>query len=258
MSSHPALDAVRVGCVQYLNSKPLIYGWDGPVHFDHPSSLARDLARGALDVALVPVYELFARPGYRIVDGVSISSFGPVLSVFLAYQGELLDVKSVALDPASLTSSHLVRCLLAEYHGLTPDYNTSSCDPGAAKLLIGNQAIDFRNAHGAAYRYLDLGEEWTLRTGLPFVFALWLIRPGLPDAEAIAESLRSIQRDGVAHIAEIAQDQSGRDPEFCRRYLRDCIRFELGEAEKAGLRKFNELLFKHGFVSTPEIPCVFV
>ncbi len=79
MSSHPALDAVRVGCVQYLNSKPLIYGWDGPVHFDHPSSLARDLARGALDVALVPVYELFARPGYRIVDGVSISSFGPVL-----------------------------------------------------------------------------------------------------------------------------------------------------------------------------------
>ena len=251
MSSHPELDAVRVGCVKYLNAQPLIYQWDGAVHFDHPSNLALALSRGALDVALVPVYELFSRPGYRIVDGVSISSFGPVLSVFLAYRGELRDVKTVALDPASLTSSHLVRCILAEYYGMTPAYIGACAETGAARLLIGNQALDFRQKHGPEFRYLDLGEEWTLRTGLPFVFALWLIRPEVPNPDAVARGFRCIKREGVAHIREIAESQSGRDPEFCVHYLRDCVRYDFGEPERAGLSEFNALLFKHGFASSP-------
>ena len=44
-------EGLRVGCVQYLNAQPLIYGWQGPVIFDHPSSLCRQLAAGELDVA---------------------------------------------------------------------------------------------------------------------------------------------------------------------------------------------------------------
>ena len=31
----------------------LIHGWEGPVQFDHPSALCRQLAAGALDVSLV-------------------------------------------------------------------------------------------------------------------------------------------------------------------------------------------------------------
>ena len=122
-------------------------------------------------------------------------------------------------------------------------------EPGAARLLIGNQALDFRRKHGSEFRYLDLGEEWTLRTGLPFVFALWLMRPQIPNPKAVAECLRSIMREGVAHIAQIAQNE--RDPDFSAHYLRDCIRYEFGEPERAGLTAFNALLFKHGFTGSP-------
>ncbi len=53
---------LRVGAVNYLNTKPLIYGWDriapqAELVLDYPSRLADDLAAGRLDVALIPSIE---------------------------------------------------------------------------------------------------------------------------------------------------------------------------------------------------------
>lgn len=245
MSSHAALHGIKIGCVQYLNAKPLIHGYDGRVVFDHPSRLAEALSNGQLDVALVPVYEMFGRGGYKAVDGVSISSFGSVFSVFLAYRGELRELREVSLDPASLTSSHLLRCILREYHGIQPAVVPDA--KSGARLLIGNQAIAFRQRHRDDYHFLDLGEEWTKQTSLPFVFALWLIRPEVQNPEAVAEALRVLKRGGLTHLDQIALEEAGLDPHFCERYLRRHIRYDLGELEKRGIAKFHELLLKHGF-----------
>src|SRR4030095_11618635 len=89
----PTLRGLRLGCVKYLNSRPLIHAYDGPVVFDHPSALARMLAAGQLDTALVPLFETLRTPRYWLVDGVAVASDGPVYSVFLAYRGELRDVR---------------------------------------------------------------------------------------------------------------------------------------------------------------------
>ncbi|MEA3209671.1 MAG: chorismate dehydratase [Chthoniobacter sp.] len=257
MRRYPALAAVRVGCVQYLNSKPLIHGCDLPVIFDHPAGLARDLARGALDVALVPVFEALRSPGWLAVDDVAIACDGPVFSVFLAHRGPLSDVRTIALDPASLTSVHLLQVLLAEYHRAHPVCVPLGSDADAL-LLIGNQAIDFRTGDRGAHQFLDLGEEWRRCTGLPFVFALWLMRGGLENAAAIADELRAIQRDGLAHLPEIVRADTTHDPAFSMRYLTEHIRFHCGEREKAGIAKFRELLTKHRFIGTDGEPLLFV
>src|SRR3954463_2070802 len=110
---------LRIGCVKYLNARPLIHGGEGDVDFDHPSALCNKLAAGKLDVALVSSFEFLRNPIYRIVDDVSIASEGPVYSVVLAHRGELSDIHEIELDPASQTSVNLLRCLLAE-RGLTP------------------------------------------------------------------------------------------------------------------------------------------
>ena len=245
MIRYPALAAVRVGCVQYLNSKPLIYGCDAPVVFDHPSGLARDLASGALDVALVPVFEALRDPPWLAVDDVAIACDGPVFSVFLAHRGPLAEVRRIALDPASLTSVHLLKVLLAEYHGLHPAFDTDA----DARLLIGNQAIDFRAANPDGWRLLDLGEEWRRCTDLPFVFALWLMRPDLPNVPAIAAELRAIKHDGLAHLAEIVRDDPAHDPATSTRYLTQHIRFACGPREKAGLETYRALLEKHRLIA---------
>src|SRR3954463_7303401 len=110
---------LRIGCVKYLNARPLIHGGEGDVDFDHPSALCNKLAAGKLDVALVSSFEYLRNPLYRIVDDVSIASDGPVYSVILAHRGELSDIQEIQLDPASQASVNLLRCLLAEQR-LTP------------------------------------------------------------------------------------------------------------------------------------------
>src|SRR5260370_561952 len=105
---------LRIGCVKYLNARPLIHGWVGAVDFDHPAALFPKLERGNLDVALVSSLEFCRRPLYLIVDGISISSRGPVYSVIVAHRAELQAVRQIELDPASETSVALLKCLLAE------------------------------------------------------------------------------------------------------------------------------------------------
>lgn len=251
---YEALRGLRVGCVAYLNSRPLIEPYDGPVVLDHPSVLAAKLVRGELDIALVPVFEALRHPEFSIVDGVSISARGPVWSVFAAHRGPLSGIRTVRLDPASLTSANLCRVIFAEWGRSVPQYVTDTAGeecgallpPETARVLIGNQAIAFRLRHRASCEYLDFGEEWNRRTGLPFVFAVWLMRPEAPRQPEAAQALREIARRGKGAVAEIVRRHREFPAEFATCYLTEHIRFELGLEEKRGIARFRELLWKHG------------
>ena len=246
------LNSLRIGCVKYLNARPLIRGWPGEVEFDHPSALCQRLAEGQLDVALVSSFEFLRNPIYRIVDDVSISSDGPVYSVVVAHRGEFSDIEEIELDPASTTAVNLLRCLLAEL-GLTPRLvgsSSESAESSRARLIIGDQAIRFRQNHADAFQFWDLGEQWKKLTGLPFVYALWLIRPEIPDANSIAQRLRELRDENLADIEVIVSDAADNKQkltaEFLVRYYNEHLRFGFGTREKQGLQTFADLCGKHG------------
>jgi chorismate dehydratase len=234
---------LRVGCVKYLNARPLIHGWHDDVVFDHPVALCRRLAHGDLDLALVSSFEFLRNPIYRIVDGVSLSSHGPVYSVVVAHRGEISQVEEVELDPAAETSISLLRCLLAEQK-LTPRLVARSRSPRAGYLLIGDQAITFRHQQGVEFRYWDLGEQWKRIVDLPFVYALWLIRPEVSDAKTIADRLRALRDKNLANIDELIAPEKEFGRAFCRRYYRDYLRFSFADREKRGLQTFASLCTK--------------
>jgi len=254
--SKSPLYSLRVGCVQYLNSKPLIHGYTGSITLEHPSSLARDLGNGQLDAALVPTFEVLDHPHYALVDNVAIASDGPVYSVLLAYRGPIRMIKSVKLDPASRTSQNLVRVILAEFHDTHPDFGAE----GEAELIIGNQAIEFRELHekDTDLQILDLGEEWKRCTRLPFVYALWALRPDLENLCEIAGAFRALKENGIANLeAVIAEDNTG-TPEFRRRYLTEHIRFGLQDEEKRGIARYRQLLVKYGLIETTVSALIFI
>jgi len=90
--------------------------------------------------------------------------------------------------------------------------------------------------------FLDLGTEWKAFTGRPFVYALWAHRPGHPKAKEIASTLRAAKGRGTAAIPAIAKREAkrlGLTPRFCRTYLTEYITFDLGPAERAGLKLFG-------------------
>jgi chorismate dehydratase len=249
------LNSLRVGCVKYLNARPLIRGWPGNVEFDNPSALCQRLANHQLEVALVSSFEFLRNPIYRIVDEVSISSDGPVYSVVVAHRGAVSDIAEIELDPASTTAVNLLRCLIGEL-GLTPRLTSSTPDSAGschARLVIGDRAIRFRQSHAGELRFWDLGEQWKELTGLPFVFALWLIRPEVPDATSIAQRLRGLRDENLADIelvvSEAATDAAdGKQeitPQFLDRYYNEYLRFGFGVLEKKALQTFADLCSKH-------------
>jgi len=262
-----ALNSLRIGCVKYLNARPLIHGWEGDVDFDHPSALCNKLAAGKLDVALVSSFEFLRNPIYRIVDGVSISSDGPVYSVVVAHRGEIAHIDQIELDPASETSANLLNCLIAEL-GLPSRLvrRSTAAWPGAAelktdrraRLLIGDQAVRFRHDYANEFSFWDLGEQWQKSVGLPFVYALWLIRPEVGDPEQIANRLRNLRDGNLANLDDLIAElvagvaDSGPQKEFTReflsRYYGKHLRFSLGEKEKEGLRIFANLCTKHSLL----------
>jgi len=249
---------LRVGCVKYLNARPLIHGWPGQVTFDHPAALCTKLAQGDLDVALVSSFEFLRNPIYRIVDGISISSDGPVYSVIVAHHGDISEIKEIDLDPASETSVNLLRCLLAESK-LDPHLvarSTSTSSPTRtrrARLLIGDQAIRFRQEHGPEFKFWDLGEEWKKLVDLPFVYALWLVRTKVAEPTTLAGRLRAIGHENLNKIDKLIAGEEEFDREFCARYYREHLRFTFGEKEKEGLREFQRLCQKHALLPEREI-----
>src|SRR4051812_5791352 len=108
---------LRIGAVEYLNTKPLIHDLErlapqADLVLDLPSRLADQLAAGELDVGLIPVVEVFRGPGYSVLPDIAIGSAGPVLSVTVFSRVPWKQIRTLALDEGSRTSAALVEVLL--------------------------------------------------------------------------------------------------------------------------------------------------
>ena len=242
-----SLHPFRVGSVRYLNAVPLTRGLEEEIHFDVPSKLAAMLQRDELDAALVSVTEVLFHDRYDVLDGVAIASLGEVKSVLLAHRKPIEEVREVFCDPASLTSVNLLKVLLAE-RGLKPEFkpleNYAAAHEKDFVLLIGDPALDFLFAPHA-HEILDLGAAWFELTKLPFVYAVWALRRGIPNAE-LRRHLTEAKAFGLDTLEHIIASRTEYTPEFRQDYLGWHIHFHLGTDEKRGLKKFIELLRKHG------------
>jgi len=250
--------AKRIGSVPYLNSAPLTYGLENETEFLPPSQLAKRLRAGEFAAGLVSLTEVLYHDLYDILDGVAVASDGPVKSVFLAHEKPLVETEIIFCDTASLSSVNLLKVILA-HHGLSPRLepfgNYAQAANQEAVLLIGNPGIEFlRQTH--KHQILDLGQAWRDATGLPFVFAVWAIRRDHDDP-GLGQKLLQAQRDGQEHLDEIIANHDDFDLELRDSYLREHIRFELGEPEKQGIAEFvrrlrtvaSEPIFDPRFVS---------
>ncbi|HJO09304.1 MAG TPA: menaquinone biosynthesis protein [Verrucomicrobiota bacterium] len=233
----------RIGSVPYLNAAPLTCGIESETEFMPPSSLAKCLRAGELAAGLLSLTEALFNDLYDILDGVAVASDGPVKSVFVAHKTPLDQVETIHCDTASLSSVSLLKVILAK-RGLSPRIEPFGDYPRAvehdAVLLIGNPGLDFlRVPH--EHKIFDLGQAWKDDTGLPFVYAVWIIRRDRRPA-GLGRTLLQAKQDGLAKLDEIIATRSEFDPELRASYLREHIRFDLGEREKQGIARFIEEL----------------
>jgi chorismate dehydratase len=256
---------IRLGAVSYLNTRPLVYGLEAQsnrfdVRFDVPAKCAELLHANAVDLGLIPSIEY---PGhdYRIVPGLSIASDGPVASVAIFSKVTVENVRSIALDTSSRTSVALLHVLCARWFEIEPRFTSTppdldrmlaECD---AALVIGDNAL-FTDYDALGVEKIDLGEEWTGMTGLPFVYAFWAGRAGTLGPADIA-ALQDARDRGVTATATIGRQSFPDSAENAARadlYLRENVKYALGEPEIAGLRRFYDLAAEVGVLSSAETP----
>lgn len=246
----------------YLNARPLVYGLEThprfEIRYDIPSQCARLLHSREIDVGLIPSIEyLRGRGPYRIVPGPAVTSRGPVASVAIYTRRDLHDVRTVAMDTSSRTSVALATVLLRRRFGVSveplpmaPDLDAMLAGADAA-LIIGDHAL-FLDHQAAGAHKIDLGDEWTAMTGLPFVYACWCGWPEAVTRPHVA-ALQAARDEGVAHPDAVAAAYYPGDDarqELAGRYLRDNIRYFLGGAEIEGLKTFFRYASELGLASS--------
>jgi chorismate dehydratase len=253
--------SIRLGAVTYLNARPLVYGLQHSdrfeIRYDIPSECARLLHAHEIDLGLIPSIEYLRGPvPYALVPGPAVISRGRVASVAIYTRRDPRDIRTIAMDTSSRTSVALAAVLLKRQFNVTAEPAPMAPDLAAmleradAALSIGDTALFLDHAAVGA-RKIDLGEEWTSLTGLPFVYACWTGWPGALDRDAVA-LLQRTRDTGVAQSDAVAAGYYPEDTArqaAARHYLRDNIRYFLGDDELEGLRTFYRYAAELGLAS---------
>ena len=159
---------IKVGVVNYLNTKPLLYGLQqDPIRekieliSSYPSKLAEMLLNNEIDVGLIPVAAIPDLPVHHIVGDYCIGAEGEIASVCLFSEVPMNEIKKVYLDYQSRSSVALLQWLMKEYWGIEPEiihaadesYREEIKDTTAG-LVIGDRALEQRRISTFIY---DLG-----------------------------------------------------------------------------------------------------
>ena len=120
-------------------------------------------------------------------------------------------IRTLALDEGSRTSAALARILLKERFGLEPELRAAAdrrrvveTDAADAVLLIGDRGD--APHRGTVRVRLGPGRGVVRWTGLPFVFAMWMARPGVELRRDRPGVLAAARDEGLATIGpEIAR-----------------------------------------------------
>jgi chorismate dehydratase len=241
---------IKVGVVNYLNTKPLLYGLQKSAISerielieDHPARLADLLMNNEIDLGLIPVATIPGLSEYHIVGDYCIGSEGEVASVCLFSEVPMNEIKKVWLDYQSRSSVELLKWLMKEYWGINPelieatDENYRKEIKGtSAGLVIGDRAFEQRKISTFLY---DLGMEWRSITGLPFVFAAWVSNKQLP-ADFIID-FNNANGLGLQHIDEIIASHPF-DLYDLKKYYTLHISYKLDERKKKGMELFLQCI----------------
>lgn len=256
-----------VGCVPYLNAKPLVrrfvdLGEASPVRVEYvvPSQLPALLANGSVQAIMVSSIESLRMPGARVAAGVSISTQRDVQSVRLFSKVPPEEIRTVAWDLSSMTSNALAKLVLSEEYGVMPTgegrppVQEAMLGEFDACVLIGDNGM---RGSGDGLYVLDLGREWNAMTGLPFVWALWVGNETL-DAGLVRE-LQEAERYGQRHFEEVVRhsvEETGFTYEQCEHYFGQIMDYRLTSRHLAGLAEFGRRLTSAGILESFQMPAV--
>lgn len=253
------MERVRIGCVKYLNTLPLIEGlaaWrDAELVSAVPARLIDMLLSREVDVALCSVIDAARNRGkVRPLAVGMIGCDGPTMTVRVFSRVPLEKVRTIGADTDSHTSVALMRVIMKRRYGTdvrvldfdAREHVVIGAKEGApdALLLIGDKVeTDPPDAREYPHQ-LDLGEAWKELTGLPFVYAVWMCREGEEDRIEVrmaASALDRSRRHNAMRMDWLVASRAGErgwTAADASDYLGHKLRYEVGGREMEAVARF--------------------
>jgi chorismate dehydratase len=235
------------------------------LHYTDPAQCAVELHEGRADLGLIPIASL--TPSLAIVPGCAIASPNRVRSIQLIIKvpgrqkyaqlapnqtsDALASIRTIAADTASRSSLAYAQILFHKFIGTSPAFLPATADPIAmlqqadAALLIGDPALLALEARAhieaqpdiGQCLWLDLAHEWRTRTRLPWVAAVWALRPealvnSATTETQLIEDLQHSRNRGLANVEQLVAEWTPRialPPAIIRHYLTHNIHYTLDQ-----------------------------
>jgi chorismate dehydratase len=196
------LEKIKVGFPRYINTLPLLHYLEPEecgveIVSAPPRSLNQMLREGEIQASLSSsVVYAKSFQEYLLLPDISISAVGRVRSVILFHKEELkkLSKRPIAITPETESSFLLLRVLLEEFVGVRPDYiqvnkkwselQEREREQFSGYLAIGDEAL-LLGERLSQHFITDLAKLWLDFTGLPFVFALLIVRKDVCRGELV-------------------------------------------------------------------------
>lgn len=257
----------RAGWIHFTNVAPILDSLRLPPGVTAitgvPTEMNEALLSQRVDIANISAVEFIRHADtLEALPDFSVSVLGPVYSVNLFHTRPLEELRRIALTSQSAMSVALLEVLLRE-RGLSPTLERAEGDARTllaagydGVLRIGDSAL--REWYGVVgpltpdttmtslphagrgITVTDLAESWFELTGHPFVFAVWAYHRDNPPPPALIQAMREARRDGLGHLADVAQRHSrtlGLPVRVVQHYLWN-FRYHLEAPDRLGLREF--------------------
>lgn len=209
-----------MGRISYINASPVYYGLDHGLAppwltlvTDVPATLNRQILQGDIDISPISAaHYAMNHTDLLLLPDLSISCHGPVMSVLCAAHGPLSELtgKKVLLSRESATAAAFLKMIFA-LQGVYPEFVTGFVgdvfqvpDVVDAVLVIGDTALT-QPWHKRFSHCFDLGQIWYEMTGMPFVFAVWVVRRDFAAAQPetvtrAIDLLKASRKAGYDHL----------------------------------------------------------
>jgi len=261
MSTSRPITSTVAARIPYANTAPFYALWgDAPFAVRNlvPRDLGREAEAGGVDLGIMAAGDfLRLKPRFELLAPLGVSARGAVQSVLLFSRRPVaaLDDALISVTPETSTSIRLLKLLLNVRRGLPNLRYVRGLEPAQADglLLIGDQAMRTRNRPPEGFVHtLDLGADWLDWTGLPFVYAAWVVRSALDPAlkNDLRSFLESSLAAGLASLPEIARHETG--PGWSAADMEGYLRrfhYRFGPEDLQGLERFETLLGEHGLLA---------
>ncbi len=261
---------LKIGKIAYENLFPIFYmlqsEFESP-DYEYiegvPSELNGKIRNGEIDVSPSSSIEyLRNKDKYRLIENNSISSAGPVRSIYLFSRTPIEDLNGrvVLTSSQSETSVAMIRVILKKFYGMDCSFRSASVPldealkTESAYLLIGDEALVEVHKPRDLCVY-DIGDLWYRNTGLPSTFALWIIRKDCYSEKRVlidrfSRDLDRSRTKALKNLGRIA-DASAMRTVLPRAELVsywEGISYEFNEGHKKGLSLFERYARELGLI----------